>query len=95
MIKDIEDDVFWKEIYCLLCAVIPALKLLQYCDFNIPAMDNIYFLVKRQMKQYIIQSCFWMIKIYMGLQEELPYQNARKNLMKFLEKQIQKEMTKY
>ncbi len=28
-IADIEDEVFWKAIYCLLCAVFPALKALQ------------------------------------------------------------------
>ena len=46
-ITDIEDEVFWKAIYCLLRAVFPALKALRYCDSNIPAMDKIYFLVKR------------------------------------------------
>ena len=46
-IADIEDEVFWKAIYCLLRAVFPALKALRYCDSNIPAMDKIYFLVKR------------------------------------------------
>ncbi len=29
--NDIEDEVFWKAIYCLLHAVVPALKSLQYC----------------------------------------------------------------
>ena len=46
-IQDIEDEVFWKAIYCLLRAVFPALKALRYCNSNIPAMDKIYFLVKR------------------------------------------------
>ncbi len=46
-VRDVEDDVFWKAIYCLLRAVFPALKALRYCDSNIPAMDKIYFLVKR------------------------------------------------
>ncbi len=46
-IQDIEDEVFWKAIYCLLHAVFPALKALQYCDSNISAMDKIYFLVKQ------------------------------------------------
>ncbi len=46
-IGDIEDDVFWKAIYSLLRAVFPALKALRYCDSNIPAMDKIYYLVKR------------------------------------------------
>ncbi len=45
-IVDIEDEVFWKAIYCFLRAVFPALKALQYCDSNIPAMDKVYFLVK-------------------------------------------------
>ncbi len=39
--------MFWKAIYCLLCAVFPALKALRYCDSNIPAIDKIYFLVKQ------------------------------------------------
>ncbi len=39
--------MFWKAIYCLLCAVFPALKALQYCDSNIPIMEKIYFLVKQ------------------------------------------------
>ncbi len=43
----IEDEVFWKAIYCLLPAVFPALKTLRYCDSNIPVIDKIYFLVKR------------------------------------------------
>ncbi len=46
-VNDIEDEVFWKAIYCLLCAVFPALKALRYCNSNIPAMDKIYFLVKQ------------------------------------------------
>ncbi len=46
-INDIEDEVIWKAIYFLLCAVFPALKVLRYCDSNIPAMDKIYFLVKQ------------------------------------------------
>ncbi len=46
-IANIEDEVFWKAIYCLLQAVFPALKALRYCDSDIPAMDKIYFLVKQ------------------------------------------------
>ncbi len=34
-------------IYCLLYAVIPALKALTYCDSHIPAMDEINFLLKQ------------------------------------------------
>ncbi len=45
-VRDVEDDVLWKAIYCLLGAVFPALKALRYCNSNIPAMDKIYFLVK-------------------------------------------------
>ncbi len=44
-VEDIEDDVFWRAIFCLLRAVFPALKALQFCDSNHPAMDKIYFLV--------------------------------------------------
>ncbi len=39
--------MYWKAIYCLLCAIFPALKALQYCDSNIPEMDKIYFLAKQ------------------------------------------------
>ncbi len=46
-VEDIEDEVFWKSIFCLLRAVFPALKALRYCDSNVPAMDKIFFLVKR------------------------------------------------
>ncbi len=44
-VEDIEDEVFWKSIFCSLKAVIPALKALRYCDSNVPAMDKIFFLV--------------------------------------------------
>ena len=44
-VEDIEDDVFWRAIFCLLRAVFPALKALRFCDSNHPAMDKIYFLV--------------------------------------------------
>ncbi len=43
--KDIEDDVFWRAIFCLLKAIFPAPKALQFCDSNHPAMDKIYFLL--------------------------------------------------
>ncbi len=46
-VEDIEDEVFWKSIFCLLRAVFPALKALRYCDSNVPAMDKIFLLVKR------------------------------------------------
>ncbi len=36
-----------KSIFCLFRAVFPALKALRYCDSNVPAMDKIFFLVKR------------------------------------------------
>ncbi len=31
-IKDIENEVVWKALYCLLHSVFPAFKALQYCD---------------------------------------------------------------
>ncbi len=43
--EDNEYDVFWRAILCLLRAVFPALKALQFCDSNHPTMDKIYFLV--------------------------------------------------
>ncbi len=46
-VKDIEGEVFWKGIFCLLRAVFPALKALRYCDSSIPATDKIFFLVMR------------------------------------------------
>ncbi len=46
-IQDIEDEKFWKAIYCLLRAVFPALKALRYCDANFPAMDKIFYLANR------------------------------------------------
>ncbi len=44
-IEDIEDDVFWRAMFCLLRAVFSALKALQFCNSNHPAMEKIYFLV--------------------------------------------------
>ncbi len=38
-VNNIEDEVFWKEIHCLLHSVFPALKVLRFCDSNIPAID--------------------------------------------------------
>lgn len=46
-VEDIENEVFWKSIFCLLRSVFPALKALRYCDSNVPSMDKIYYLVKR------------------------------------------------
>lgn len=46
-VKDIDNKVFWKAIYILLRAVFHALKMLRYCDSNIPAMDKIFHLIKR------------------------------------------------
>ncbi len=46
-LEDIEDEVFWKGIFCLLRAVFLALKDLRYCDSYVPVMDKIYFLAKR------------------------------------------------
>ncbi len=44
-IQYIEDEIFWKAIYCLLRA--PTLKALQYCHANYPAMDKIFYLIHR------------------------------------------------
>ncbi len=46
-IQDTKDEKFWKAICCLLRAVFPDLKALQYCDANYLAMDKIYYLVHR------------------------------------------------
>ncbi len=46
-VNDIEDGGFWKAIYCLLHTVFPSLKAVKYCDFNIAAMDKIYYLMKQ------------------------------------------------
>ncbi len=45
-VEDIEDEIFWNSIFCLLRAVFPSMKALRYCDSKVPAMDN-FFLVKR------------------------------------------------
>ncbi len=46
-VHDIKEDKFWKCIYISLCAVLPALRLLCYCDKSQPAMDKIFFLSHR------------------------------------------------
>ncbi len=46
-IKDIEEEIFWKSISCLVHAVFFALKGLRYHDSNIPAIDKNYFLKKK------------------------------------------------
>ena len=46
-VQDIENSQFWRAIYCLMRAVFPALCAMRYCDANVPAMDKIYYLVKR------------------------------------------------
>ncbi len=46
-IQNIEDEKFWKAIYCLLRAVFYGLKAPQYCDTNYSAMDKIYYLTHR------------------------------------------------
>ncbi len=45
IIKDIEDEVFWKVIYCLLCAVFPTLK--GYTMIPKSLQWKIFFLVKQ------------------------------------------------
>ena len=46
-VQDIKDDTLWKCIYLLLRAVLPALRLLCYCDKSKPAMDKVFFLSHR------------------------------------------------
>ncbi len=46
-IKDIENKVIWKALYCLLHSVFLALKALWYCDSDKPSIDKIFFLVQR------------------------------------------------
>ncbi len=50
--KDIENDMFWKAIYCLLHSVFPALKVLCNCDYNVLLMDKIFFCCKKLMMHY-------------------------------------------
>ncbi len=44
-VEYIEDDMFWRAIFCLLRAVFAALKTLRFCDSNQPMMDKILFFV--------------------------------------------------
>jgi hypothetical protein len=46
-VQYINDDNFWKCMYILLCAVLPACRALRYCDSNTPCMDKIYYLSHR------------------------------------------------
>jgi hypothetical protein len=46
-VHDIKEDKFWKCIYLLLRAVIPALRLLHYCNKSKQMMDKIFFLSHR------------------------------------------------
>lgn len=47
-VQDIENSQLWKAIYCLMRAVFLAICALKYCDAKIPAMDKVYYFVKRQ-----------------------------------------------
>ncbi len=44
-VEDIEDEVFWNGIFCLLRAVFPALKALRYCDLNVQLWIRYFSLV--------------------------------------------------
>ena len=35
---------FLESSFCLSCAIFPAVRVLRYCDSNIPAMDKLYHL---------------------------------------------------
>ncbi len=41
-VEDIEDEVFWMEIFCCLRAIFPALKALQFCDSNHPNGQDLF-----------------------------------------------------
>ena len=41
-VHDVKSKSFWRAVYILLRCVFPALRLLQYSDSNIPAMDKLY-----------------------------------------------------
>ncbi len=89
-VNDIKDEVFWKVICCLLCALFHALKASRYCDSNIPATNKFFSWCSKRMKHCMTRSCFLMIKTFLGLLEEWPYQTARKKWKKFLDKQYRK-----
>ncbi len=40
-VEDIEDDIFWRAIFCLLRVVFSALKALQFFNFNHNAMEKV------------------------------------------------------
>jgi mannose/fructose/N-acetylgalactosamine-specific phosphotransferase system component IID len=46
-VMDIENEVFFKALYILLCAVFPAIYALPFADSNEPMMDKIYFFSQR------------------------------------------------
>jgi hypothetical protein len=46
-VADILNPLSWKAVFTLLQAVFPALRCLQYCDMNTPAMDKIALLAHR------------------------------------------------
>ena len=53
---DIENRTIWKALYPLLRSVYPAIRAICYCDYNVPAMYNIYHLSNRT-KLAIERSC--------------------------------------
>ena len=46
-VLDIENEVFFKALYILLCAVFPAICALRFTDSNKPMMDKIIFFSQR------------------------------------------------
>ncbi len=94
-VNDNEDEVFCKAIYCLLCAVFPALKTLRYCDSNIAAMDKIYYLVKQVDDALIDSQLLFDDQDLFGSIRGVIFLTARKNWKKYLVKQIQKGMMNY
>ncbi len=44
--QDFENPQSWREIYCLMRAVLPVLQAMRYCEAKVPAI-TIYYLVKR------------------------------------------------